>query len=277
MKVCGKQACVYQPPLQCNDVASRHRADADAVGKVHHRASDEKKELIALHKVGRIDRSGVFTARLRGTCSTRDGRTQLLIQRAEATLADDVRAIAQQNSSGSSTKLFRKLKTLLGGLKLLSESGYAHHDLSPDNIMRMPDGRYVLVDFGNMIKLSDVFSRRNVYLRATYPYNPPEYKLFAGKNKNDITTNYLGSGWTGLFDVDSLDEPWLASWRHPKAELRSMASSKTDVFAFGALLLWTSAQLPNGKGSRFRMAGRFMAVMNPEVRPDFNRSLQIMS
>ncbi|PNH06459.1 hypothetical protein TSOC_007121 [Tetrabaena socialis] len=51
-------------------------------------------------------------------------------------------------------------------------------------------GRYVLVDFGNMIKLSDVFSRRNVYLRATYPYNPPEYKLFAGKTKNDITKNY---------------------------------------------------------------------------------------
>lgn len=264
-RVCGRQACVYDPPVAC--AAGSPSLDVTAVvGKVHGRVRDREHELAALRVAARANAAGDFTARLLGTCQTRDGRVQVLLSRAEATLEADVNAVRTPEQAA---RIYTRLVPLARGLARLARAGYAHHDIGPRNVMRR-HGRYILVDFGNALPLADVFTPRNPYLRASWPYNPPEYKLSVGLPPASAAKNYRG--WPGI-DVSTLPS---MRW---DASMAVLAAPKTDAFAFGVLLLWVAGKL----GGRihplppFLDVGRAMAVMDPASRPTLDEGAALMA
>lgn len=223
-KQCGRQACVYHPPLPCNS-----RLDLSSVGKVHFQEPTGVRELKNLRLVERMG-LGQYVAGLagQGHCRTRRGKLQILLRRAEATLSEDL-----QNGRDPLV-VFSKLGALLRGLAMLGMQGYAHMDISPDNIVRMGD-RYVLIDFGNMMRLSDIFSSRNPYLTATFAFNPPEFKISSGM-PDKVHENY--PSWLAI-DTTGLDD-LARRWR---PSMSGAAAAKADVFSFGVLLLWVATGL----------------------------------
>ena len=49
----------------------------------------------------------------------------------------------------SAAELLPRLKVLMQNLEIVHAGGIIHRDITPDNIMWMPDGRLVLIDFGS--------------------------------------------------------------------------------------------------------------------------------
>ena len=264
-RVCGKQACTFTPSVKCSDGREA------GVGKIYHRAAEAETEARANTLVARIDRSHAFTVRSLGTCVTRDGRTQLLMDHAGATLEAVVEAIrgsasSQRGRERAAAKTYAGLVTLFRNLGALCDAGYAHHDISPQNVMTTDGVRYVMIDLGNLVKLEDVFTPRNRFLSATYPFNPPEYKLFAGSS--DVARNY-DADWLDVTGLDEAVQHGPSVWT-PAAT--KAAAKTTDVFAFGVLMQWVAKTLRDAAptaSEKFARAGRIMAAMDFRARPSF--------
>lgn len=272
-KVCGKQASTYMPSEPCVD---GRRAGA---GKIYFRSVGVVAEARASGVVSRVDKQHVFSVRTHGTCVTRDGRTQLLMDHAGVNLDDALAKIVLLEQASAreegAAKTYAGLMALFRNMRSLCAAGYAHHDISPKNVMTSDGSRYVMIDMGNLVRLDDVFSPRNRYLTATYPYNQTEYKLFAAfsskplatssKTIADVAANYRAADW---INTNGLDEA-VRAWDNGSLEA---AAKTTDVFAFGVLMQWGAKTLRDAAPSaskKFAHAGRIMAAMNFRSRPQF--------
>jgi serine/threonine protein kinase len=220
------------------------------VGKVYKRpgSTTEKREIEAMRMLRQvIPHIGAYANEYVGTCLTRNGRSQLLIKRADHTLRECMSARGKNRKDPF--RVFGMLINVMIGLNELNAHGLAHFDMSPDNIMwRASDDRFVLVDFGNLIQHTHIFSRRhNPFLAVRFAYNPPEFLL-----------------------ASSSSSPW-------KAADSAIAAPKADVYGFGVLLLWVARQPFAGAAAPlFRKVGARLADKNFRTRPTTLEAVKIM-
>lgn len=263
-KVCGKQACIYDPPLHCLGelLTDRH----GLVGKVHKSRAVRDQEVAAVSTVRDINANSRFTITPVSSCRPRlvgpEDTLQFFMPRADATLRQDVADLGLPNGP----HMIAMLANVMDGLASFAAHGMAYQDMSPDNIMRK-GSVYVLIDFSNILPLTDVLTRRNRFLTATWAYNAPEQKLVGGRTFADAMKNYAGfEHLLGPIRQKDLCDAWA---RGGSQSLRAHASATADVFAFGILLLWMAQQQPPASEVHHRLValGRFMAVLDARHRP----------
>ena len=66
-----------------------------------------------------------------------------------STTREDPKDVRWRMSSPPTQRLRAFVEPLLDALELLHGQGVFHRDISPDNILILPDGRPVLLDFGS--------------------------------------------------------------------------------------------------------------------------------
>lgn len=75
------------------------------------------------------------------------------------------------------------------GVQLLNKKGFVHHDLKFNNILVNPTTRDAkIIDFGLMVKKSNIYTDGNRYLHSRYWLHPPEYRFFVHLERNDWKT-----------------------------------------------------------------------------------------
>lgn len=79
----------------------------------------------------------------------------------------------------------KMMKHIAEGVRLMDKKGYVHHDLKFNNILVNPlTGEPRIIDFGLMVKKTEVFTEANPYLHARYWLHPPEYRFIVHLDKN---------------------------------------------------------------------------------------------
>ena len=110
-------------------------------------------------------------------------------------------------------ELLPRLPKLLLDIAAMHRAGILHRDITPDNIMWMPDGTLKLIDFGSARSMSQ--DKKTVFLK--FGYSPIEQHITSGQGPyTDIyalcaTIYYLLSGINPPEAVDRLDNDPLRS------------------------------------------------------------------
>lgn len=78
-------------------------------------------------------------------------------------------------------------------INVFHDIGIVHRDIKPENIMRSHQNKFVIIDFGLVYGIKNIFESRSIEIfKFNYPFYPPEYKLyyqfFTTKKYNQITT-----------------------------------------------------------------------------------------
>ena len=79
--------------------------------------------------------------------------------------------LAAQHGTIPAAHLFSRLPTLLEDFQILHNAGVIHRDISPDNILWMPDGSLKLLDFGSARHLED---GKSVSIQLKHGFAPVE-------------------------------------------------------------------------------------------------------
>jgi hypothetical protein len=252
---CGKQACVRHTPLACVGSSVGSSVGSTSVGKVYASSALAKRELAALVVMRKVDPAGTHHAVLRGVCDVAGGKTQLFLKPARFTLRQLVGHVPPTNAVDYRI-LIQGLLNVMRGLALFNAAGFVHNDITPDNIMVTDANEMILIDFGYALPLGKVFDRKsNLFLNGTWPYNPPEFKLFLKLPLSDVEKNYagfrLGRAVPLAKDFDA-----------------RRAAAKADVFAFGVLMLWCADAVADAAfGALLRATGLRLADMDLATRP----------
>lgn len=268
---CGKTACVYDPPLNCAAAPERNSKNTNVVGKVYGKVGTgtERREIAAMTQARRVvPNLDAYASVLAGTCTTKDGRNQLLMTRSDETLRELV-----AKKTADPLDVFGKLIRVAEGLAALNAQGISHMDVAPDNVMwRKRDDAFVLVDFGHTKRHELVFSRaHNGFLGIAFPKNPPEFARSLGRRPFSY-----GKLMPWLRHVDQ-HAPFPSLWTPADAKA---AAPKVDVFALGVLLLWLAEQPFCGRAPKARAlfvaAGRKATDPDFRTRPSAQETAQLM-
>lgn len=123
----------------------------------------------------------------------------------------DLRAVLQERLF-SPDEIFSKMRPLMDSLEKIHAQGVVHLDISPDNIMLMPDGSLKLMDFGAAIIEADPSGQsRTVMLKRGYA--PPEQYTAAG----DI------GPWTDIYALCATAYRCITGLVPPESPLREKA------------------------------------------------------
>ena len=121
---------------------------------------------------------------------------------------------------------------LLGALETLHAEGVYHRDIAPDNILLLPDGQPVILDFGAARRvLSDRTQSLTAILKPNY--SPVEqYADDAGMRQGGYTDLYALGGTayrptTGRGRSPSCAPRWTASWNRHRLPIGTVCSSPT--------------------------------------------------
>lgn len=107
--------------------------------------------------------------------------------------------------------LWRFIEDISAGLAYLHNKDIVHHDIKPDNILRMEDGRFVITDFGISTKMRSTLRRnstRSVSQNSSggsLPYMGPE--MFSSKPESVKATDIWAFGVT-LYEMITGDLPF---------------------------------------------------------------------
>lgn len=107
--------------------------------------------------------------------------------------------------------LWRFIEDISAGLAYLHNKDIVHHDIKPDNILRMGDGRFVITDFGISTKMRSTLRRnstRSVSQNSSggsLPYMGPE--MFSSKPESVKATDIWAFGVT-LYEMITGDLPF---------------------------------------------------------------------
>lgn len=113
----------------------------------------------------------------------------------------------RERGSMDAVELTRSVLPVLDCLGRIHESGWIHRDISPDNLMLLPDGSLKLLDFGAVKRYEESRLRKNSYYQKS-SFSPPE-QYDAGGELGPWTDIYslcasLYRCITGLRPPDSL-------------------------------------------------------------------------
>lgn len=81
--------------------------------------------------------------------------------------------LVRKRGSLDAEELVRSVLPLLGSLQNIHTGGWIHRDISPDNLMFLPDGSLKLLDFGAVKQYEEQKLRKNSYYQKS-SYSPPE-------------------------------------------------------------------------------------------------------
>ena len=98
--------------------------------------------------------------------------------------------LVRERGSLDAEELVRSVLPLLGSLQNIHTGGWIHRDISPDNLMFLPDGSLKLLDFGAVKQYEEQKLRKNSYYQKS-SYSPPEQYDAGGK---------LGP-WTDIYSL----------------------------------------------------------------------------
>ena len=76
-------------------------------------------------------------------------------------------------------ELCRMLRGALSSLSRMHAAGWVHRDISPENLMLLPDGRIKLLDFGAVRRYGEQLRRNSYYQKGSY--SPPEQYSAEGR------------------------------------------------------------------------------------------------
>ncbi|GIL58012.1 hypothetical protein Vafri_13214 [Volvox africanus] len=163
----------------------------------------------------------------------------LVLPAAEADLWAEVETMRQQGTGYSEEDLREITRQILLGLEHLHSSNLAHRDIKPANILRMPDGRVVVADFGCADACMSGF-----VAAGTAQFQPPECRRNAGAQLAVLAKGYdqrMQDMWSVGATLASL---WFAqlpevirgtgSSRVPGAAAAAAAVAATAASRFGS-------------------------------------------
>lgn len=162
-----------------------------------------------------------------------------------------------------------KFGNIIKGLCVLAANNLQHMDISLDNIVEGKNHRLYLIDFGNTIDSTGIFSKKNRYLNADFIYNPPEHKIWiqSKMNKATLHKSILKNYDTLPILKDTFDHENYDYIEHSKKALIkdiNACALKTDIFALGVIFYQISLQqkTKEGKTLALELARQFA---NPNV------------
>ncbi|GLI63337.1 hypothetical protein VaNZ11_006258 [Volvox africanus] len=163
----------------------------------------------------------------------------LVLPAAEADLWAEVETMRQQGTGYSEEDLREIARQILLGLEHLHSSNLAHRDIKPANVLRMPDGRVVVADFGCADACMSGF-----VAAGTAQFQPPECRRNAGAQLAVLAKGYdqrMQDMWSVGATLASL---WFAqlpevirgtgSSRVPGAAAAAAAVAATAASRFGS-------------------------------------------
>ena len=159
------------------------------------------------------------------------------------------------------------LDRLLGALQTLHAQGVYHRDIAPDNILLLPDGQPVILDFGSARR---VISDRTQSLMAILKpnYSPIEQYADDAGMRQGCYTDLYALGGTVYFMLTG-KEPIPSVLRAVRDSFPVLAQSSDDVLAsmshqFLAALDWALSVAP---GDRPQTVDDFDAALRGEIEP----------
>jgi serine/threonine protein kinase len=194
----GTYGCGFYPHLQCTN----RNTIKDAMGKIYSNpvSFEEEKEISELIQ-SKIDPDNHFTIPYYNSCNTNLNKPRRtdninkcshtnLIKRSGVIETEqlmfryggvDLKKLTENFATFSDVYIddyIHLLLPLVSGIVSLQKHKYVHCDIKPPNILYDDKkGRLYLIDFGLLTKLSDIVNQSHV-LSFTYPYYPPEFKLY---------------------------------------------------------------------------------------------------
>ena len=135
------------------------------------------------------------------------------------------------------------LEPLLGALELLHGEGVYHRDIAPDNILLLPDGRPVLLDFGSARR---VIGDRSQSLTAILKPNFAPVEQYADE------VGMRQGPWTDLYALGATVHYLLTGQAPPPAVIRAVRDALPVLGAgaatpFLATIDWTLALAPDDR------------------------------
>jgi hypothetical protein len=148
---------------------------------------------------------------------------------------------------------------LLGALDVLHGQRVYHRDISPDNIMLLPDGQPLLLDFG---------SARRVVGDATQNLTAILKPHFAPIEQYADTASFPQGPWTDLYALGAVVYFMLTNELPMPAALRAMQDELP-------LLSAPDGTAPHAASSRFLAAIDWTLAVHPKQRPDSVLALRL--
>ena len=158
-------------------------------------------------------------------------------------------------------ELLPKLPALMQDLQKLHDAGIVHRDISPDNIMWMPDGRLKLLDFGSARHLED---GKSVSIQLKHGFAPVEQYRTRGQGSfTDVyafsaTIYYCLTGQVPPHSVERLEEDRL----QPPSRLGAQMQPEQEE-----ALLWGLTVQPTARPQQMKVLQRRLFPAAPQPRP----------
>jgi len=153
-------------------------------------------------------------------------------------------------------KLYEIYLEISKGLKYIHESGFAHRDIKPDNIMITVQGQLKFIDFG----MSCFMDNCRNYAGSKY-FNPPEFNrrlMIDDPQKNIFPTGLLAAQAHDIFSLGIVFY-MLATGVAPYENWTDIMNKKLPIFPYGDGFL----QFTNGD---FNFLFDRMLHMDPNIR-----------
>ena len=150
------------------------------------------------------------------------------------------------------------IEPILGALERLHRAGVFHRDISPDNILLLPNGRPILLDFG---------SARRVISQGTRSLTAVLKPNFAPIEQYGDEAGMAQGPWTDLYALGATVHFMLTGEAPTPAVLRVVKDLRTPLVAAGP------AAFP-GVGAKFLAAIDWTAAVAPDDRPQSVEALR---
>jgi len=213
----GSYGCVFSPPLKC---LNKKKTTTDQAGKIFNNkdSMEEEKELAI--KINKIDPKGKWTVPYYGSCFVNINKTeqtdnidkcnkyakhipiteQLIYYNGGIDLNHFINNFELFNGNLFIDDLIPLFYNLLKGLITLNNKELSHCDIKPPNMLyNFVESKLYIIDFGLTTPYKEIstYSHYTV-LNHTYPYYPPEFKIYAQLilqrkttvNINNVLSNY---------------------------------------------------------------------------------------
>ena len=264
----GSYGCVFKPHLKCK--TKKHYQDG--VGKIFYDPDEYKSEKEISDQVQKIDPHHKYTMPMYDTCETdanyrpsdeikkcntidmTDRSFQQLIYKYGGKSLMDI-LLKRKGTYGTFKKIFIALYNVLEGIQHVGDMGYVHQDIKPDNILmakslstKTDDKNAYIIDFGIIDRKDNVFTKDSIpMLKYSYPYFPPEYKMYAYSNSFPIFYREFTGNFDFQFKFNQKNMYILDAFKNVGLNMRDLCkeafsnptydSSKIDVYSFGITLL----------------------------------------
>lgn len=189
----GTSGCVFKPAITCSGETKRRPGVSKVVFDDHIYGMEDEFNI----KMQKLDQNGKFTNPILHKCMinkevfhAEKGINQCRAMTAHSSGDNkyfntifkhsgiDLFEYFKTDFDISNPSLHNKMLSLFNGLKSIGESKMVHLDIKPPNILKTSTN-FIFIDFGLSTNMNNVYSDNyNNITLTTYPYFPPEFKLY---------------------------------------------------------------------------------------------------